>query len=72
LGLAYSFRGSVRYHHGGKHGSIQADLVLEKELSVLQLNPQAAEGTVFYRQLTGDSLCTEQNLHIGLQSSPPL
>jgi hypothetical protein len=25
LGLAYSFRGSARYHLGGKHGSVQAD-----------------------------------------------
>jgi hypothetical protein len=31
--LAYSFRGPVRYHHGGKHCSVQADMVLEKELS---------------------------------------
>jgi hypothetical protein len=30
LGLAYSFRGSVHYHHGGKHDSMQADTVLEK------------------------------------------
>jgi len=37
LGLAYSFRGSVHHHHGGKHGSVQADLVLEKELSVLHI-----------------------------------
>jgi len=35
LGPAYSFRGLVHYHHGGKHG--QADLVLEKELRVLHL-----------------------------------
>ena len=27
-----SFRGSVHYHHGGKHGNVQADVVLEKEL----------------------------------------
>jgi hypothetical protein len=37
LGLAYRFRGSVHYHHGRKHGSIQADMVLEKELRVLHL-----------------------------------
>jgi hypothetical protein len=37
LGLAYSFRDSVRYHHDGKHGGIQADVVLEKELRVLDL-----------------------------------
>jgi hypothetical protein len=30
LGLAYSFRGSGRYHHGGKHGSIQAGLAQEE------------------------------------------
>jgi hypothetical protein len=40
LGLAYSFRGSVHYHHG----SVEADLVLEKELRVLHLDPQAGEG----------------------------
>ena len=35
------FRGLVHYYHGGKHGSILADIVL-KELRVLEL--QAAEG----------------------------
>jgi hypothetical protein len=43
MGLAYRFRGSVYYHHGGKHGSVQADLVLE-ELRVLHLDAQAAAG----------------------------
>ena len=38
LGLAYSFRGLVHYHHG----SMQADMVLEKELRVLHLDLQAA------------------------------
>ena len=42
LGLAYSFRGLVHYHHGRKHGSVQADMVLEKELRVLHLDLQAA------------------------------
>jgi hypothetical protein len=37
LGLAYSFRDSVYHHHGGKQGSIQAGMVLEKELRVLHL-----------------------------------
>ena len=41
LGLAYSFRGSVYYHHGGKCGSMQADIVLE-ELRVLYLDLKAA------------------------------
>jgi hypothetical protein len=34
-GLAYTFRGSVHYHHGGKYGSVQADMVLERGLRVL-------------------------------------
>lgn len=34
LALPYSFRSSVHYH-GGKHGSLQADLVLE-ELGLIQ------------------------------------
>ena len=42
MGLAYRFRGSVRYHHGGKHGGVQADVVLGEELRVLHLDPQAA------------------------------
>ena len=42
LGLAYSFRGLVHYHHGGKRGRIQADMVLENKLRVLHLDPQAA------------------------------
>ena len=36
IGAAYTFRGSVHYHHGRKHGSVQADTVLE-ELRVLHL-----------------------------------
>ena len=42
LGLAYSFRDSVLYHPSRKHGSIQADMVLEKELRVLHLDPKAS------------------------------
>ena len=38
-----SVRGLVHYCHGEKHGSVQADMVLEKELRVLHLDPQAAE-----------------------------
>jgi hypothetical protein len=36
LGLAYWFCGSVHYHHGRKHGSIQAGIERE-ELRVLHL-----------------------------------
>jgi hypothetical protein len=38
--LAYSFRDSVHYHHGGKHG-MQAGMALE-ELRVLHLDLKAA------------------------------
>jgi hypothetical protein len=32
LGLPYSFRGLIHYHHVQKHGTTQADMVLEREL----------------------------------------
>ena len=55
-GLAYSFTGSVHYHHGGKHGSIQAGMVLE-ELRVLHPDSKAdRRDSVFFRQLERDSL----------------
>ena len=44
LGLAYNFRGLVCCHHGGKDGSMQAGMVLEKELRVLHLDGQTVEG----------------------------
>jgi hypothetical protein len=40
LWLVYSFRGSVPYHHGGKHDNVKADEVLE-DLRVLHLDPKA-------------------------------
>ena len=36
IGTTLQFRGLVDYH-GRKHGSIQADMVLEKELRVLYI-----------------------------------
>jgi hypothetical protein len=42
LRLVYIVKGLVHYHHGRKHGSMQADMVLEKELRVLCLDLQAA------------------------------
>jgi hypothetical protein len=41
LGLSYSFR-LVHCRHGGNHGSIQADMVLEEQ-RVLYLDPKAAK-----------------------------
>jgi hypothetical protein len=39
LRQTYSFRGLVDYPHDGKHGGMQADMLLEKELRVLHLDP---------------------------------
>ena len=51
--LAYSFRGLVHYHHGRKHGNIQADVVLE-EPRIPHLDLQEARRRLeFY---TGQSL----------------
>ena len=41
LALAYSLRSLVYYPHGGSHGGIQADIVLEKELRVRHLDSKA-------------------------------
>ena len=49
--LAYIFRGLVHYHQSKKHGSIQADMVLEEELRVLHLNPKTARRRLSSRQL---------------------
>jgi hypothetical protein len=46
------FCGSVHYHHGRNHGSVQADMVLEKESSILRLDLQAIRRLTF-RQLEG-------------------
>jgi hypothetical protein len=46
LALAYSSRGLVHYHHGRKHGSVQADIVLKKELRVLHLHLKETEDCV--------------------------
>ena len=40
--LFFSFRDLVYLCHGRKHGGRQAGMVLEKELRVLHLDPQAA------------------------------
>jgi hypothetical protein len=42
LELAYSFRGSSHYHHDRKHGSMQADTVLKKELRLKKLKELSA------------------------------
>jgi hypothetical protein len=47
LRLAYRFRGSVHYHHGRKHGGMQADMVLEKELRGLHFDPKVTRRAFF-------------------------
>lgn len=34
IGVGLQFRGLIHYLHGGKHDSVQADMVLDKELGV--------------------------------------
>ena len=41
LGLVYSFRCLIHYHHSRKYGTVKADMVLEKELRVLHLGSKA-------------------------------
>jgi hypothetical protein len=45
--MDYKFRGSVHYYQDRKHGSVQADMVLEKELRVPHLNQKAARRKLF-------------------------
>ena len=54
MGLAYRFRGSVHYYHDKKHGSVQADMVLE-ELGFYILICRQQKGAVFCRQPGGGS-----------------
>jgi hypothetical protein len=48
LKIAYSFRGLVHHYHGRKHGSVQADMVLARELIVIHLELKAAGDCVSY------------------------
>jgi hypothetical protein len=47
LELTFSFRGSVHYYHGEKHGITKADMVLE-ELRVLHLDLKATRKSLSY------------------------
>jgi hypothetical protein len=42
LRLAQKLRGLFHYHDGGKHGDMQADMVLVRELKVRHLDHQTA------------------------------
>jgi hypothetical protein len=52
--MVYTFRSSVRYHHCRKHGSLQADIVLEV-LRVLHIHQKEARSRLTPRQLGGGS-----------------
>lgn len=39
LGLAYSCTGLLHYHYSWEHDDMQADIMLEKGLRVLYLDP---------------------------------
>jgi len=54
LGLPYRFRGSVHYHQGRKHGSIQAGMV-QAEVRVLHFHLKAANGRLTSRHLGSGS-----------------
>jgi hypothetical protein len=56
FGFVYNFRGLVHYHHGRKHGNIQADMVLE-ELRVLHLVPKAVRRRLLSSRQLGPSVC---------------
>jgi hypothetical protein len=71
LGIVYSFRGSVHYHHSGKHGSSQLDMVLEKpqqeEFYILIQRP-LGENPSSHRHPGETPFCTGQSLSIEPQS----
>jgi hypothetical protein len=45
LFLAYRFRGSVLYHHGGKNGSTQAGIVWEENILFLRQTENFTQAT---------------------------
>ena len=61
LGLAHRLRDSVYCHHGGKHGSVQADMALEDARALQDsrrgLCPQGSQEESFFH--TGRSPSTE-------------
>ena len=64
IGAALQFQGSVHYHHARIHWSIQADMVLEKELRILHLDLKAArKKTVFQASRRGVSNPTPTMTH---------
>jgi hypothetical protein len=55
LGMVYSFKGLVHYHHGEKHETLQADIVLEKP-RLLHLDLKASRRLFSKACLLSDTL----------------
>jgi hypothetical protein len=49
LGLAYRFRGSVHYHYGRKHGSVQAGIAVEEPESSTSCTEGRQEKTTLFQ-----------------------
>ena len=45
--VAYSFRGSIHYHHGGENDSMQTDMMLENSTSCRQQEMNRCCGSAF-------------------------
>jgi hypothetical protein len=71
LGLDYSFRGSVHYHHDRKHGSEQVDMVLEEKLRILHLDLEASRRVLSSRQLGGGSQSPPPQRHTSSKKATP-
>jgi hypothetical protein len=50
-----TYRGSVHYHQSRKHGSVQAGMVMEKELRIFLLDLKALRRRLTSRKLGGRS-----------------
>jgi hypothetical protein len=70
LELVYIFRGSVHYHHGRKHGSVQVGMLWE-ELRVLHLVPKANRRRLTSRKLGGRSQNQPQQWHTSFNKATP-
>jgi hypothetical protein len=50
--MTYSFRSLIHCRHGGKHGRVQADMVLERSLESYILIHREQKETVYYTGLS--------------------
>jgi hypothetical protein len=65
LGMVYSVRGSIHFHRGRKHGSMQVDMVLDVQ-RILHFDPKVARGRLSSTDIQEKRLlCTGQSLSEG-------